>query len=209
MYIHFTDRVRISAVIIYLTRRIPIKNPKQNSKRSVKGRWREREREKKKKKKKKKVEIIVIIIRRRRKTRRKQSQKKNLGESCRRQCVRIQTEMAVKRGRGCRGRREKKGTWRQESHWTESLSTLRKNPKSGWAEVSLAINSLDGVAVGVLVEVLVDIVQRSRLVAFDVVPPITDAVVLVEHGLVGAQEAVHLTGRQTPMPNLHQINQIQ
>jgi len=37
--------VRISAVIIYLTRRIPIKNPKQNSKRSVKGRWRERERE--------------------------------------------------------------------------------------------------------------------------------------------------------------------
>ena len=65
---------------------------------------------------------------------------------------------------------------------------------------------LNGIATGVLVQILVDGVEAGRLAALDVVPPVADAIVLVEHGLVGAQEAVALAARQTPVPHLQMEN---
>lgn len=64
------------------------------------------------------------------------------------------------------------------------------------------------VSLGVLVEIVVDVVEVWRGRAVDVEEPVADAVELIEHRAVGAEEAVLLAGGQTPVPNLQRDNKL-
>lgn len=64
------------------------------------------------------------------------------------------------------------------------------------------------ISLGVLVEIVVDVVEVWRGRAVDVEEPVADAVELIEHRAVGAEEAVLLAGGQTPVPNLQRDNKL-
>ena len=68
---------------------------------------------------------------------------------------------------------------------------------------SLVAWRLNGIATGVLVQILVDGVEAGRLAALDVVPPVADKVLLVEHGPVGAEEGGRLPVRLAHVEHLH------
>lgn len=64
------------------------------------------------------------------------------------------------------------------------------------------------IVLGYLVEVLVDAVKTGSPGAVHVEPPVANPGELVEDGAVGAQEAVLLAVGQTPVPDLHNLNNV-
>ena len=68
---------------------------------------------------------------------------------------------------------------------------------------SLVAWRLNGIATGVLVQILVDGVEAGRLAALDVVPPVADAVLLVEDGALRTQE------RGLPFARLADVEDLQ
>lgn len=80
------------------------------------------------------------------------------------------------------------------------IKTIKINGKSTGLICDFKFS--DWVSLAVLVEVVVDVVEVLGGGTVDVEVPVTNTVELVEHCAVGTEEAVLLTGGETPVPHL-------